>query len=595
MQDGPGHPTGPAARMSPQRFRGALVALAAVSVVSHASALGNGFINWDDGLYLAAAARPDPSWMLRESFEANYHPLTLATLTLEHRLFGDDPFFYHLDNVLLHSANAVLAALLVSRLAPGAPLVALACGLLFAVHPLHVESIAWVSERKGLLSACFALLSLLAWVSYTTRPRWQPWAASLLLAGAALLSKPIAVSLPVVLVLLDLRLGRGLDVRALLDKLPFFALALVVGLVNLQAQPAPDPTKFAIDAAGLGERIALATQALAFYTSRVFWPVGLSAFYDVALARVSPLQWGIALSAGAAAVGLALWRWEHRGNALFGLLFFTVTLAPALKVVPFGFDSIWNDRYVYVPSIGLLLVFTLPLARLPRWPARAATAGLLAVTFTFAVASWKRCEVWRDSERFWTDVLRHYPDTPRAHEKLGAYYLHELGDPERALPALHAALELRPDWSAHLNLGHLHAAQGDEARAVAHLERAAELRPDDARVRTTVATWYVSNGDLPRAAEHLQELVELRPGSALGHHNLGMVAMRQNQMGRARSAFRRAVEIEPRMAESWVGLGRIALMERDRRRALEHLERAEALGGTVDPALIRELRREPAR
>ncbi len=578
-----------------------LAALALYTFGVLSGCLQNGTLNWDDAIFLEpgnAVLRFDVAQMARQVVLANYHPITLLSLAIDQRLFGLDPFSFHLTNLLLHVANTLLVVLFVRRVATGGLTVPFLCGILFAVHPLHVESVAWIAERKDVLSTAFFLLTLLAWLRFRDRGGAVAYAVTLFAFALALLSKPMTITAPVVFLALDYRFGRRPDLRRVGLHAPFFALAIAAGLANVISQTPPDTSHFAVYGGGVLARLGIGLQSLVFYVSKTVVPHGLSGYYDAERVAVAPWQMLVAAGAGVAAGALLKLRPDLRREALFGLLFFFITVAPVLKVIPFGGHSLFNDRYMYLPSIGLFLVAALPFRDVLRWAAipRAATltAGA-ALLLAFSIQSAQRVTVWRDSGTFWRDVLAVVPGTPVAHNNLGRYYLDERRDLDRAEAEFEAAARARPEFATpYFNLGVIHQQRGHFAMAARNYERFVELDPSDVKGRISIGAFYISNDDLDRAVSHLEAANAAAGGSALALYNLGVAHYQAGRLDDAERAHREAVAIRPDLAESWASLGDIHRKRGQHEEALVFYEKAVELGYDLGPKRLERMRRRAA-
>jgi len=531
----------------------ALAALALASVLAHASTLGNGFIDLDDRALVDWVRSHPFRDFVREAPFFNYVPVTLASLGLESRLVGDAPFLYHLDNVLLHAVAAVGTALVLRALRQPA-WVSLLVAALFALHPMRVESVAWIAERKALLAAVFSLASLRAWIAWSDARRPLAYGAALLGFALALGSKPSVVGLPLLLAAIDWHRGRGLGPRTWPDKLPFLALALAAGLVSLAVQQAEGPSVNA--ALSLPERIAGAGEALAFYVARSLWPVGLSGYYEVGAALL-PLHDAALAALVAGALHLWLWRRpEHRADALLGAAWFALFVAPTLRLVSFGGLSFYSDRYVYQACVGLWLILTLPLRPLAEArPAlrRAAVAAAAVVLTGLAVGSALRGPVWRDAESFWSDVLAKVPGS--------------------SLP--------------HLQLGGRRAASGDHAAAIEHFRAAVAAQPICGPCYYAMARSHQALGEHAAAADAIGRAVEASPENLPTLVGAARFHLARGRPERARPLLERATALEPTPGAAHGMLARLALDEGavdEARRLLEALREA---GSTADPALLR--------
>ncbi len=470
------------------------IALLALFLPAWWPALGNGFTNWDDQKYiLANPVIGDLSWGGIKSFFttfqlANYHPLTLLAHAIEYRFFGLHPAGYHMVSLLFHLANSLLVVL-VTGLLGCSPASSMTAAFLFALHPLHVESVAWISELKDVLSSFFFLASLAAYLKRARRGyRGRGlYALSLAFFLLALLAKPMAVTLPLVMLAADHLLGRRIDVRSLREKAPFLALAGVGGAISLLAQESGG-------ALWRGEYVApweglfVAAHGLVFYLAKLALPVNLSAFYPYPARAGNLLPWNFLLSPLPAAVLLAaLFHFGRRSRRiLFGGLFYLLTLLPVLQLVPLGYVFA-ADRYTYLPSIGIFYLAGEGLAALLRRPAwrtagRAAAISLVlaALAGTLATLTRQRTLVWRDSLTLWNDVLRQYPDAFMALGNRGNA-LAEAGELDLALRDFDLALSLTPDRvhdaRIYYNRGLVRQAKGEDLSAVEDFTRALRVNP----------------------------------------------------------------------------------------------------------------------
>ncbi len=502
-----------------RRIGVAVVLLA--TALAYAGSLSNGFVGWDDPQLVTENPTVrlfDWRGIATDYTQSTWHPLTLLSYAVEHACFGLNPFVFHSTNVALHALSSALVLLLAARLLPGARVAPAVAALLFALHPLHVESVAWVSERKDVLSTFFSLAALLAYVAARDAgrpPGWRPFA----LFGLALLSKPMAVTLPVVMVALDLLRERRWRVSMVASKWAYFVASLTVGLVNLRGQSTAEIVE--AEPLRLQEALGNAWNSLVFYVDKTVRPVELSVYYDDRVLEIGGLETAV-FALAVLAVALHAWRRpERRALVAFGVAWFLVTIALVLKLVPFGEHSLVNDRYMYLPSVGLFLIAGAAAEDLWR-AARArgaiatgvvAAAGVLAA-FACGVGTHARAAVWRDDGTLWNDVLTHYPDTPKAHEYV-AYHYFEAGDGRTALEHMQAAARLDPtSASLHQNLGAMYGNLGFHAEARAAFERCVEVDPDSVEARTNLGIALAVAGEEPRAEEHLRRAVELAPGYA---------------------------------------------------------------------------------
>ncbi|HJQ83413.1 MAG TPA: hypothetical protein VKA21_05010, partial [Candidatus Binatia bacterium] len=489
--------------------------------VAYLPALGAQFINWDDPAYVTQNRNArDLSWAtVRWAFTtfhtANWHPLTWLSLALDHTLWGVDPRGFHATSVVLHAANTGLVLLVLHRLT-GAFWRSVAVAALFGLHPLHVESVAWVAERKDVLSALFWLLTMLAYVRWARRPGIASYA---LVAGGlvcALLAKPMAITLPFVLLLLDWWPLRRLSRRAVLEKLPLVLLALGQAAATFLAQRAGGAV--GIDPIPIPARIANAVVAHARYLVLTVWPHPLSPWYSHPALEGPPLSaWTIAAAAAlllaitaAVLAGARRWPW-----AAVGWLWWLGTLVPVIGLVQVGRQAM-ADRYTYLPHVGLFLALVWTAAELPIWSGarrRAAIASVGAVLLVLGVLTFRQTRIWHDARTFWTYTVTVNPHSFVAHQALGGI-LARRGLLDEARAHLLRAARMRPGVAAvRQSLGDLLARQGRIGAAAAQYRKAVLLAPDDADAHRTLAGLLRRLGRPVQAERHLARAAALAAAS----------------------------------------------------------------------------------
>ena len=414
-----------------------------VTSIAFLPMFANGFTNWDDPLYVienALLRGPDWSGIFSKPVVSNYHPLTMATLALNFQASELEPFSYHFVNWLLHIINTGLVFFFAYKLSQNNLWVGVITGLFFGIHPMHVESVAWVSERKDVLYTAFFVLSLVSYLQFLQKQGWQKYAITMVFFIASLLSKPAAVTLPVVMLLIDWYKGRSLkDKKVWMEKIPFFVLAFVFGLVALQiqsekaiAQPEFYP---------LWQRFVFALYGFGEYSKRLFWPFPLSTLHPFPAAATVPASYYPALILVPVLLGIAVY-FRNNKHILFGLAFFAINLALVLQLLTFG-NSVISERYTYVPYIGLCFALAM------LWAKSSLSAGtknvvlgifmVVALGFTFATN--KQVHVWKDSITLWTKAIDAYPTSYIARSNRGNYYVTKLGKNDEGLEDYNIALE----------------------------------------------------------------------------------------------------------------------------------------------------------
>ncbi len=498
-----------------RRARGVWIcaALVATTLVVYAPARGLPFLLYDDEQYVTANAQVQAGlslegarWAFTSFHASNWHPLTWLSHMADMELFGKDASGPHVENALLHALNAALVFLWLSGLT-GSLGRSAAVAALFALHPQRVESVAWISERKDLLCASFTLGSLLAWTRFARSGSRAAYGVSLACMTLGGLAKPMIVSLPLLLLVLDFwPLRRGLRIA---EKLPFAALALALSLVTLGAQVnAIQPSVALVD------RISNALVGLATQLGLAFWPAGLAVLYP------HPGSWplatvAVAAAAVAALVALSLALLRRAPCVAAGIAFFAIGLAPTLGFVPVGFQST-ADRYSYLPQIGvwLALAFSIPAAKASRAAALAACAAAL---LAFGAITRAQLACWRDDLVLWERAIEVTSDNWFANTEAGIE-LAARGRNDEALARLSRAVELAPRWErAQANLGFVLLRVGRPVPAAEHLMRALAIDPTtggEGERHLYLAIALERSGRIEDAIAEYRLHLELEPGDA---------------------------------------------------------------------------------
>jgi tetratricopeptide (TPR) repeat protein len=484
---------------------------------------------------------------------------------IEHRLWGDAVLGYHLANVLLHAAAAGLLVLILRRLnVPGAWL----AGVLFAVHPVCVESVAWISEQKNTLSLVFYLLAALAYLRFD-RDRGQPAAkraylAASLLFVCALLTKSVTATLPAaLLVVFWWKRGRLSWRRDMLPLVPWFVLALASGLFTSWVERTLIGAQGGAFDLTLAQRCLLAGRVVWFYLGKLVWPADLVFVYPRWDVKTASAGWAAYLAA-AVLVTAALWLVRRRSRGpLAAWLFFVGSLFPALgffNVYPFIFSYV-ADHFQYLASMGILAAASAGAVMLidrVSPAARAAGWGLVAtLVAALAALSNAQSRTYADQRVLYETTIERNPGCWMAHNNLGLWY-EGRGDTERAIAQYEEALRLNKDnATAHNNLGGLlRRVPERSAEALAHLEEALRLQPDYTEAQNNLGVWYEDCGDLEDAITHFGEALRLDPGYAEAHNNLGSVLARMpGRLNEAIAHFQEALRARPGFAEAHNNLG----------------------------------------
>ena len=528
------------------------VLLIALGAAVFTQTLQFGFTNLDDNIYVVDNAALEQGLSadgIRWAFtnrEANlWMPVTWLSFLADRQFHGPDARGFHLTNVLLHLASTVLL-LLVLRRWTGTLWRAAFVAALFAIHPLHVESVAWVAERKDVLSGFFFLLALQVYLGRGGPLTWPRYAGTLLLFALAMMAKPMTVTLPVVLLLIDFSDPgeRRPLMRLLLEKIPFVLLAAAMSvatylIVQTREIGAPDPIP-------LFERIGQAIAFYALYLGRMFYPVGLSVFYPpegLLFEWTRIAVWALLL------VSLTGAGWQFRNRLRFvwlGWLWYLAMLLPVVGLVQGGMQ-LMSDRYFYLPSIGLFVALAWLLDEAVRqrswlrWPVVALT---VAAVLAGAALAHRQTAVWRDSGTLFRHALAVNEENYLAHLNLGVM-LDDAGRSLEALPHLRRAVELRRDAVHQFNLANALFKLERTAEAAVHFRGAVKQQPEFPEAHNNLGIALARMGDLSAARSHFETAIEQQPDYAGAWYNLGLVQLRQGQTSAAAASFRRTVQLEP--------------------------------------------------
>ncbi len=535
---------------------------------------------WDDPEYVtdnAHVARgltwQGARWALTATDVANWHPVTWLSHMLDVQLCGMNAGPQHLTNLFIHILNTLLLFGLLYSMTRALGRSTFVAGL-FAAHPLHVESVAWISERKDILSTLFWMLAILAYVAYVRRPRVRKYLLVLLFFGLGLMAKPMLVTLPFVLLLLDIwplrrveaRSGGALGLVALRqrwpellrlvrEKLPLFVLAAISSVVTVLVQQHGGAVA-GLERVPLSLRLTNATASYLAYIGKMLWPVRLAAFYPL---EPSTQVWQASLGA-LLLIGVTIFAIRaglRHGYFLVGWLWYVGTLIPVIGLVQVGNQSM-ADRYTYVPLIGLFIIaaWGAPEA-VARWEyGRLALPAVAAcVLLACAVVAKAQVGYWSDGAALWQHALEVTEDNYVAHNNLGSVLLKQ-GRADEAIPQFAEALHLRPAFAlGQANLGMALMSEGKLDEAAQHFVEAIRIKSDFAEAHDGLGNALAGQGRVNEAIGQYMDALRLRPGYAEAHNDLGVALGRQGKLDDAAQHLVEALRIKPDFAEAHQNLG----------------------------------------
>jgi len=572
--------------------------LAVVTAAVYASVRAHGFLFFDDATYLVENGMVrggltwrGVQWALTASYAGNWHPLTWVSHMTDVQLFGMDAGWHHLVNLALHIASTVLLFRVLTHMT-GQRAASAFVAALFALHPLHVESVAWIAERKDVLSTFWWVLALTAYVSFVRQPRAWRYGAVMVCFALALMSKPMVVTLPFVLLLLDVwPLGRWRgagghsDARALVkEKGWLFLMAAGSAIVTFIVQQHAGAVQ-SLGRVPMLTRAAAVPVAYLHYLFTTIWPIHLAPLYPYPASI--PLWESLGALAVLVAVSvLALRSFRQRPYVFVGWCWFLGTLVPVNGVVQIG-SPLYSDRYMYVPAIGLFLI-AVWLARewaatRPAWTRPVVMAGA-AVVIGLAILSYRQVQYWQDNVTLWEHTVAVTGPNYRGQTNLG-FALAGAGDKTGALDAYHEALRINPSYpNAHNYLGLVLAEMGRNEEAAAEYEEALRLLPRFAEASNNLGLTRVDQGQFDRAQQAFAAALQVNPSFVQARNNLAITYARQGDYARAIAEFEEVVRQTPSSPEAEMNLAS-ALAEAGRKQeALAHYDRAVRTGG--DPVKV---------
>ena len=537
--------------------------LLAVALV-FGSTVGYGFVNFDDNDYVydnphlaRGLSAEGVAWAFTTTYCGNWHPLTWLSYLLDYQLYGLAPWGYHLTNVLLHAAATIVLFLVLRRMTGDLWPSAFAAAV-FAIHPLRAESVAWVAERKDVLSGLFFMLTLAAYASYVRRPfSLARYLAVIVLFALGLMAKPMLVTLPLVLLLLDYwPLGRMmLRWRLVVEKLPLLALSAASCVVTPLAQ---GEAVIELDLVPLSARIVNAMVSYAAYLSQLFCPLRLAAFYPyppggLPSGEVAGAIVLLSVITVGAVVGWRRWPWLP-----VGWFWYLGMLVPVIGLVQTGGQSM-ADRYTYLPEIGVVIALAWAAKRVFwGWPQRGWVCGVLSALTIIAFSAYARQQTsyWRTSAALWSHALE-CSTLPNAlaHYNLGLARFRD-GRLDEAIADYREALKIKPDYvEAQVNLGVALCERGQAAEAIVHYRRALEIKPDYVAAYNNLGVALLGQGHVAEAIVQHEKALEIEPDDAPSHYNLGVALQHQGRAAQAIAQFEKALELKPNYAEAHNNIG----------------------------------------
>jgi tetratricopeptide (TPR) repeat protein len=542
--------------------------LAALTILVYFQVHDFEFVNFDDretilgnshiqnGLTLAGLG-----WAFTTAYAANWFPVTWISHMIDVQLFGMDSGWHHLTNVMIHTASVLLLFALLRRMT-GKLWESAFVSFVFALHPLHVESVAWVSERKDVLSAFFWFLTTWLYLDYVDRPNWRRYLLSLGAFCLGLMSKQMLVTLPFALLLLDYwplkRPKTTIISRLVMEKVPYMALSVAASVIAFRVQHSAGAV-LSVDSIPIATRAANALISYVAYLGAFFSPTKLTMFYPY---PPSLPAWQIA---GSALVLLLVSAVAIRRPYLtVGWLWYLGTLVPVIGLVQVG-EQARADRYTYIPLIGISIMLAWGAAELiEQRPGMRVTVRVLATAFCvgWLVVSWIQIQYWRDSIRLFQHAIRTTENNYIAHLNLGTV-LAEQGRTQEALRNLYASVEEKPDHNdAHDTLGAVLGQLGRTQEAAEQFRQAIRIQPNDSEAHCNLGNVLLSQGSVADASNEFRAALRIYPDFATAHFGLGAAVLNLGQTDDAIAQFTEALRLDPGLAPAREGLNRALGLKR---------------------------------
>ncbi len=527
------------------------------------------FVNYDDGIYVSENPHvlngltvDNVIWAFTTGYANFWHPLTWLSYMLDGQLFGSNPAGYHFTNLFLHIANTLLLFLVLKQMTNALWQSAFVAAL-FALHPLHVESVAWVSERKDVLSAFFWILTIAAYYSYIKRPGVLRYLLTLFVFALGLMSKPMLVTLPFVLLLLDYwpldrisRLQWKILYNLVVEKIPFMALAAVFSVMAFFAQQSGGAlTKFT--ELSLKFRIYNALISYLEYIEKLFYPGHLAPFYPHPYANVSVL-YAVISAAVLLAVTILVIRFAKLHRYLVtGWFWYLGTLVPVIGIIQVG-DFAMADRYTYITLTGLFIIIAWLLPELlKKLPHRKIALGfsMVIVLTTLGISAHRQTSFWKDSFTLFSHAIEVTQNNYLAYNNVGSAY-NDIGRYQQAIDAFRQAVKIEPFYGrAYVNLGFSYGNLGRYAEAIEACRQAIKIGSDDAKAYYNLGLAYGGLGDYRQEIEAYSQAVRIQPDYAEAYCNLSAACLNLDRYEEAIKASKQAIKIKPDYAEAYNNLG----------------------------------------
>lgn len=579
------------------KFSLTLIAVIVITAVVLSPVINNKFV-WDDAEYIVRnetlkkpLSEAIPFYFDTNYFVGNYHPLTMIGFLLEYKTANLNPALYHNTNLLIHLLNVSLAFIFAFLLSRRNIWIASTVALLFGIHPMHVESVAWISQFKDVLFGFFYLLGLVVYLIYLDRQNWHKWIFYLLcliLFVLSLLSKPAAVTFPLSLMVIDFYRERKFNIASVLEKIPFFVGSVLLGLITIKAQGSAVGN---FEDYTLLERIMLSSYALFSYLINLFFPIHLSALHPFPFRTDGNFPWIYRIAPlGLIPLFYLLYRSSAIGRiTLFGFMFFFFNIALVLQFVTVG-NALYSERYTYIPYLGLYFSIAIIIDQLIKkygsfqWVKPLVTACAVFILIAFSGISYSRTKVWKTDKSLWTDVSKKYPLCAIAHYNLGTYFFKEEKNDPLALISYNNTISVdTTQIKAYVNRGIIFTRMREMEKAESDFAHAIRLDSNFAETYKNLGILHSTLGKYEKSISDYTNYLRILPISPDIYYGRGMTYYQLKRFTEATEDFSKAISYDSLNANYWVLKAMALHADGKKEEAIPIALKAQELGEVLDP------------
>jgi len=580
------------------KFSLTLIAVVVITAAVLSPVLNNKFV-WDDAEYIVRnetlknpLSEAIPFYFDTNYFVGNYHPLTMIGFLLEYKNANLNPALYHNTNLLIHLLNVSLAFIFAFLLSRRNIWIASTVALFFGIHPMHVESVAWISQLKDVLFGFFYLQGLVVYLIYLDRQNWHKWIFYLLcliLFVLSLLSKPAAVTFPLSLMVIDFYRERKFNFASVLEKIPFFIGSVILGLITIKAQGSAVGN---FEDYNLLERIMLSSYALFSYLINLFFPIHLSALHPFPFRTDGNFPWIYRIAPfGLIPLFYLLYRSSAIGRiTLFGFLFFFFNIALVLQFVTVG-NALYSERYTYIPYLGLYFSIAIIIDQLLKkygsflWVKPLVTACAVFILIAFSGISYSRTKVWKTDKSLWTDVSKKYPLCAIAHYNLGTYFFKEEKNDPQALISYNNAISVdTTQIKAYVNRGIIFTRMREMEKAESDFRHAIRLDSNFAETYKNLGILHATLGKYEKSISDYTNYLRILPVSPDIYYGRGMTYYQLKRFAEATEDFSKAISYDSLNANYWVLKAMALHADGKKEEAIPIALKAQELGEVLDPS-----------